>query len=184
MQHLLQRRSWRRLWSVCFTITLSLFQVAAAATAASTGLPNSIFSEQYQYPQPWWVISGSQVNALANSALSLRLDTADPNAFAQDVILGLARNQRIQASSVPCSAVKQLYGLQAAMVHRRYHQAARIRSCGTSVLFPGLEPYICCVLAGRLAHSAGLTSLPITLLLEFSNDTAVWGHRLPKLSAT
>ena len=56
----------------------------------------SVFSVSNYYPRPWWAIDSAAIPQLANSALQLRTDTADPQVFAQDIIVGIARGQKIQ----------------------------------------------------------------------------------------
>ena len=55
---------------------------------------NSLFLKQYNYPYPWWVVYPADVPGVANRALTLRsaLVTSE-EAFAEQVILGIARNQ-------------------------------------------------------------------------------------------
>ena len=58
------------------------------------GAGNSLFQRQYNYPYPWWVVYPADVPGVANRALTLRsaLVTSE-EAFAEQVILGIARNQ-------------------------------------------------------------------------------------------
>ena len=55
---------------------------------------NSLFSKKYNYPYPWWVVYPADVPGVANRALTLRsaLVTSE-EAFAEQIILGIARNQ-------------------------------------------------------------------------------------------
>lgn len=55
---------------------------------------NSLFQRKYNYPYPWWVVYPADVPGVANRALTLRsaLITSE-EAFAEQVILGIARNQ-------------------------------------------------------------------------------------------
>ncbi len=71
---------------LCLQIPESLGQECEAG--------NSLFQKQYNYPYPWWVVYPADVPGVANRALVLRsaLVTSE-EAFAEQVILGIARNQ-------------------------------------------------------------------------------------------
>ena len=55
---------------------------------------NSVFNKGNYYPVPWWAVASSDVPAIASNALILRQNTITPNEFAQNVVLGIANNQR------------------------------------------------------------------------------------------
>ena len=81
------------------TWTVVLVALGLLSGTAQAIYSDSIFSSDYYYPTVWWAVPSSDIARLANNALTLRTDTADPRAFAQDVILGLARGQRPQVSA-------------------------------------------------------------------------------------
>lgn len=54
----------------------------------------SIFNKGNYYPTPWWAVAPTDVNTIASNALILRQNTITPNDFAQNVVLGIANNQR------------------------------------------------------------------------------------------
>ncbi|KAK9803525.1 hypothetical protein WJX73_003977 [Symbiochloris irregularis] len=85
-----QPGSWR-LCAACFVCCLSLDHTLFTAG-------ESVFSVDDYYPRPWWAVDSGEIPQLANSALQLRTDTADPQAFAQDIIVGIARGQKIQTA--------------------------------------------------------------------------------------
>ena len=87
-------------WRVTLCLILAVGLLSPTAHAVYT---DSIFSKSNYYPRPWWAVSSSDISQLANNALTLRTDAADPKAFSQDIILGLARNQRTQVSHLQLS---------------------------------------------------------------------------------
>ena len=77
-----------------------------ACTLLSVGAVynDSIFSAQNLYPRPWFAVDPGQIPDVANNGLILRQNTITPIAFAQNVLLGIANQQRNEVSTPMCSA--------------------------------------------------------------------------------
>lgn len=80
------------------TSSLLLLTVACCTCCAAAAYSESIFSKANQYPVVWWAVNGPDIPGLANNALAMRSDTADAEAFSQDVIVSLAKGQRTRTA--------------------------------------------------------------------------------------
>lgn len=73
---------------------LGLHFQTAGADAGGCTVGDSLFQKKYYYPYVWWVVYPADVPGVANTALTLRSAlTSSPESFAEQVLLGIARNQ-------------------------------------------------------------------------------------------